>query len=175
VARLVYEGANGRARTVGVFGPMDTGALSAVVEESGANIVQLHSPVDATYIERLRHRFSGKIWAVLAVRDGQLPPESGAVVRATDGVVIDTHSAHRLGGTGVAFDWTRVAPALERLRGDTPIIVAGGLRADNVAEAVRALAPNAVDVSSGVESAPGIKDHALMRAFVDALGRKAAA
>jgi phosphoribosylanthranilate isomerase len=69
----------------------------------------------------------------------------------------------------VSFDWGAIAPELHTIRGEKPIILAGGLRPENVAEAISALAPDVVDVSSGVEQAPGIKDHEKMRAFRDAV------
>ncbi|HET20345.1 MAG TPA: phosphoribosylanthranilate isomerase [Chromatiales bacterium] len=77
------------------------------------------------------------------------------------GFLLDSHDAGGVGGTGVAFDWSTI-PALGR-----PIVLAGGLRPENVFEAVRGVRPWAVDVSSGVESAPGIKDPARMAAFIN--------
>lgn len=81
------------------------------------------------------------------------------------GLLLDSRVPGMAGGTGIAFDWSAVAPLPEGIR----CMVAGGLAPDNVGEAIRALRPWAVDVSSGVESAPGIKDPALIRAFVAAV------
>jgi phosphoribosylanthranilate isomerase len=77
------------------------------------------------------------------------------------GFLLDSHTPGAVGGTGAVFDWTRI-PVFER-----PLILAGGLRPENVAEAVRLVRPWAVDVSSGVESAPGVKDFIKMAKFVD--------
>ncbi len=77
-------------------------------------------------------------------------------------LLLDSHGGGKLGGSGRPFDWSRV-PALAR-----PWILAGGLGPDNVAEACRQLRPDAVDVSSGVEKSPGIKDHRLMQEFIKA-------
>ncbi|MGB9671377.1 MAG: phosphoribosylanthranilate isomerase [Halothiobacillaceae bacterium] len=77
------------------------------------------------------------------------------------GFLLDSHDAGGMGGTGHAFDWSNT-PSLER-----PIVLAGGLRPENVGEAVRGVRPWAVDVSSGVERAPGIKDPARMAAFIN--------
>jgi len=92
------------------------------------------------------------------------------VVPGFDGAVaallLDTYVAGEQGGTGMAFDWDRVAGLLPR---DIHVVLAGGLGPDNVAEAVRTLRPYAVDVSSGVEQAPGVKDHAKIAAFCEAV------
>ena len=72
----------------------------------------------------------------------------------------------KFGGAGVSFDWTRIAPASRRRK---PLVLAGGLRPDNVAAAITAVAPDAVDVSSGVEQARGIKSAERIRAFIAAV------
>jgi phosphoribosylanthranilate isomerase len=81
---------------------------------------------------------------------------------SAQGFVLDSHVAGGMGGSGQAFDWTRLAPPHPR-----PLILAGGLGPGNVAAAVRQVQPWAVDVSSGIESAPGIKSRALMQSFID--------
>jgi phosphoribosylanthranilate isomerase len=82
-----------------------------------------------------------------------------------DGAVplLDTADPDRHGGTGRSFDWT-LAAGLDR-----PVVLAGGLRADTVADAIRIAGPWGVDVSSGIESSPGVKDHEEMRRFVEAV------
>ena len=82
-----------------------------------------------------------------------------------DGFLLDAHVQDALGGTGETFNWDLAVRAQELCR---PIFLAGGLTVDNVAEAVAKVQPFAVDVSSGVESEPGKKDPAKMRAFVSA-------
>ncbi|USN99266.1 MAG: phosphoribosylanthranilate isomerase [Phycisphaeraceae bacterium] len=73
------------------------------------------------------------------------------------------------GGEGESFEWARLGDAVGEMVVPKPIIVAGGLHADNVADAIRAVRPWAVDVSSGVESEPGVKDHGAIRAFCEAV------
>lgn len=84
---------------------------------------------------------------------------------AATAFLLDTRVPGKAGGTGEVFDWARVAPLLRDVR----FMVGGGLTPDNVGDAIRALRPWAVDVSSGVESEPGIKDHALIEAFCEAV------
>jgi len=83
---------------------------------------------------------------------------------AAGGFLLDSHAAGAAGGTGGAFDWTRVPRGFGR-----PLVLAGGLDAGNVTQAIAVAKPHAVDVSSGIESAPGVKDAAKMRAFVAAV------
>jgi phosphoribosylanthranilate isomerase len=113
----------------------------------------------------LRERFDGAIWAVVRVTGAELESLPQVVLAAVDAVVLDTSVGGRSGGTGVSFDWGASAPAVRGISARCPVVLAGGLRPDNVQRAVRLLAPRVVDVSSGVESAPGIKDPELMRAF----------
>ncbi|HLJ55125.1 MAG TPA: phosphoribosylanthranilate isomerase [Chthonomonadaceae bacterium] len=90
-----------------------------------------------------------------------------------DAILLDTYHEAVLGGSGETFDWAIAAEA--RRRFDLPLILAGGLTPDNVGEAIRRVRPYAVDVSTGVEAEPGRKDHAKLRAFVQAVRRADAA
>ena len=86
-------------------------------------------------------------------------------------IFLDSGNLQRPGGTGVAFDWQKAAPIVERLNQVARVVVAGGLDPTNVSEAIRILRPWGVDVSSGVESKPGKKDPEKVRAFVAAVRR----
>ncbi len=84
-------------------------------------------------------------------------------------VFLDSSTAVQPGGTGKTFAWAAVAPSVENLRKHVKVIIAGGLNANNVAEAMRVLHPWGVDVSSGVEASPGKKDPQKVRAFIQAV------
>jgi phosphoribosylanthranilate isomerase len=90
-----------------------------------------------------------------------------AAGRCPDAILVDALTPGRYGGTGETVSWVGLADH-KRWLGDTPLILAGGLTPDNVAEAIRIVKPHAVDVASGVESAPGKKDPAKVRDFIAA-------
>lgn len=161
-------------RRVGVFGRDVLTRLPAVLLTTAVDVVQLHGDPTAEELQAVRALFGGEVWAVARTEGAVLPAGLEALFAHADAVVLDAKVAGQLGGTGVAFDWQGVAVALRGMRGTTKLVVAGGLRASNVAEAVRVLRPQVVDVSSGVESAPGIKDQAQMRAFFEAARERAA-
>jgi phosphoribosylanthranilate isomerase len=168
-ARLVLGKLGGHARRVGVFGAAAPEEILAVASDVPLDVVQLHGDPDAGYVDAVRRLWGGDVWAVLRIGPGGLSAASASLFRAADAVVLDAKVSGRLGGTGVALDWLALRAPIERIRGETPLVLAGGLTPVNVSEAIGALVPSAVDVSSGVESAPGIKDPARMRAFADAV------
>lgn len=146
---------------VGVFVSEDEGFLREAVEAAGLDLVQLHRKLRDEDLERP----CAPVIAVLRVgREGATLPDPRALERC-HAILFDTLDAGRAGGTGVAFDWSLVAGR----RWGLPVFLAGGLRPENVAEAVRRVRPAAVDVASGVESGPGVKDPAKMRAFFEAV------
>jgi phosphoribosylanthranilate isomerase len=172
LATAVLAPARGRAKTVGVFGTSSIETIAAVAAETALDAVQLHGDPSPGVVERVRPFFGGEVWAVIRIAGCEIPPEAMALMSVADAVVLDAKVTGKLGGTGTAFDWEGVAKTLDRQRVRARIVLAGGLNQENVAHAVRVVAPDIVDVSSGVESAPGIKDHARMRAFGDAVRRR---
>lgn len=142
--------------------------IRRVVDLIGLDVVQLHGEATPARIAEIRAEIGARIWAVVRV-SRTLPNGVDELIDAADGLLLDAFSASALGGTGVSFGWSGVAEELQAIRREKPIILAGGLRPENVGEAIAALSPDVVDVSSGVESAPGIKDHERMRAFRDAV------
>ena len=158
-----------RARRVGVVAGADVRSIVQAVDTLGLDVVQLHGVDDERLVPALRAATRAQLWSVVHVgADGVDEKRLTSAARA-DGVVLDAKVDGVLGGTGRAFDWARVARAVDPFRGGRPIILAGGLRPDNVARAIALFAPDVVDVSSGVEAAPGCKDPARMRAFADAV------
>lgn len=148
--------------TVGVFADeTDLNHVSDVAREAGVNVVQLHNPGVPTSVGATLGRYP-LIWTV-AVAHG-FGPEALKDLRATAFLLDASHPTLR-GGTGRTFDWNLAREAKKY----GPIILAGGLTPENVGEAIRTARPYAVDVASGVESSPGKKDPARVRAFIAAV------
>jgi phosphoribosylanthranilate isomerase len=169
VARELFESAREVAH-VGVFGSNDIREIGTVVDQLELDVVQLHADPSPDDVHAVRSRFGGDVWAALRIAGGTLPEGAEELFDAADGIILDAKSGDRLGGTGLTIRWSEVAGELARLRGPGLMILAGGLTPQNVTEAIRALAPDVVDVSSGVEQSPGVKDYHLMREFADAVG-----
>ncbi|HSJ17756.1 MAG TPA: phosphoribosylanthranilate isomerase [Solirubrobacterales bacterium] len=151
-----------RCEVVGVFVNSSLDEVARAADEEGLTMLQLHGDEGPAFCAEAARRTGAKVIKAIRVR-------SGADLRAaeafrTDYHLLDAHRPGTPGGTGESFDWDLAAAR----RSEIPVIVAGGLTPDNVAEAIAAAAPFAVDVASGVETSPGCKDHALMAAFFDA-------
>lgn len=172
-ARQVLDGAraSSRARRVGVFGAQTADVIAATAATAALDVVQLHGASDAALVDALRQRFTGEIWRVVRLDASAEPAALRAADDGVDAVLVDALVAGTLGGAGVAVDWERLASALDRAGRPRRLVLAGGLRPENVERAIGLVAPDVVDVSSGVESTPGIKDHAMMRAFAEAAAR----
>lgn len=169
-ARALFNGiANaGSVRRVGVFGAQPAAEIVTIAAEAGLDVVQLHGESGPALVDALRASFGGEVWRVARVRGATHEGALREAAAGVDGLVVDALVDGQLGGTGVTLDWNALARALESARRPPRLILAGGLNAANVGEAVRLVSPDVVDVSSGVESAPGIKDHERMRAFFSA-------
>lgn len=156
---------------VAVLGALSPSAVLLEVQTLGADIAQLHGDPIASDVALVTQ--SGvRVWPVLRVSGDVLPREAWALSEHADALVIDALVTGQLGGTGVALNWAALGESVERWRSEFPnvqLVLAGGLNADNVAHAIHLLAPDVVDVSSGVEIAPGIKDPERMRTFADAV------
>ena len=170
-AAAVFRGLPRSVRRVGVFSSEHGEIIGESARQLDLHVVQLHGDCDAHDVETLRRRFKGAVWAVLRIANAQIPQRAAELFDAADAVLLDAKVPGKLGGTGVTLPWRDLPEKLARLRsqGGAKLALAGGLRPENVMEAIRLLRPEIVDVSSGVETAPGIKDHARMRAFTDAV------
>jgi phosphoribosylanthranilate isomerase len=147
---------------VGLFVEPTDDAVAAALAALRLDALQLYTSAERA--AALRARFGVPVWRAVGVRERADLPGAAA---GTDGLVIEAKppaGATRPGGNAVAFDWS----LLSGWTAPVPWLLAGGLRADNVAEAIRISGAPAVDVSSGVERAAGVKDPALIRAFIAA-------
>ncbi len=170
-ARDVF-GADGarQVQRVGVFANASLDDIVGAVERLSLDVVQLHDTGVAALADDIIRRVTVRLWTVLHVgSDGVAEALRRHPVTNGDGVLLDAHVDGMLGGTGQSFDWESGRAAIDALRSRRPIILAGGLRPENVARAIALVEPNVVDVSSGVESSPGVKDHSRMRAFAAAV------
>lgn len=171
-ARAVFDMA-GTATRVVVVGHEPVDDIVRAAMAAGADIVQLHGDPSPRMVLDLRERWPGGIWAALRVPPTAFDAERAAALFAVaDGVVLDAYVPGALGGTGVSIDWKALEVPLKHVRARDDVsallVLAGGLTAENVKLGIRLLSPDVVDVSSGVESAPGIKDHARVQRFVAA-------
>lgn len=157
--------AAGPIKVVGVFVDADRDELVAIAAQVPLDIVQLHgdeSPEDVGEIARATTRTA---WKSLAM--GTRKDLEGLSAWPVEHIVLDTPSAGR-GGSGKTFDWSLAIEAHRRYPA-RHFLLAGGLDPDNVASAIAAVSPWGVDVASGVEAAPGVKDPGKLAAFVAAV------
>jgi phosphoribosylanthranilate isomerase len=155
---------------VGVFGHELPERIAARAAKLSLDVVQLHGDPDMRTIARVREHWTGQVWAVQRIRGSDVPGRAVELFAVADAVVLDAHVLGELGGTGVALPWKDLRDRVHSLRaGRARLVLAGGLRAENVAAAIDLLQPDVVDVSSGIEADVGVKDYGRMRAFRDAV------
>ena len=147
---------------VGLFMDNNATEVAAALHDVPLDLLQFHGSEDADFCRV----FAKPYLKAVPMMDVADVAAYAAWFPDATGFVLDSHRAGGAGGTGQAFDWARAPQGLTR-----PLLIAGGLGPHNVARAIQAARPWAVDVSSGVESAPGIKDHAKMRSFIDEVHR----
>jgi phosphoribosylanthranilate isomerase len=152
-----------RVEVVGVFVNAPLDEVAGMVDGIGLTMVQLHGDEGPAYCAEVARRTGAKVIKAAAVR-------TGADIRAieayhTDLHLLDAYHPGLRGGTGESFDWELVRAR----RSKVPLLLSGGLGPDNVADAIAAVHPFAVDTASGTEASPGVKDPEKLRAFVDAV------
>lgn len=171
-ARLVLGPRRHTVQRVAVFGSQSLAEVLTAVEALDLDVAQLHGGCSADMIVQIRQTTGCHVWPVLRIEGRALPDDAIDLASASGAVVLDAHVVGQLGGTGVPLDWSGLVDsvcALRRSVAGVHIILAGGLRPSNVEVAIRLLSPDVVDVSSGVESAPGVKDPVLVEQFVAAV------
>ena len=147
-------------QTVAVIAPADIGEAMRLARETKANLLQIHGTLGRGEIRALKNLVPQKIIAATSAGSENVH----GLQEEADAVLLDTLKDGILGGSGAIHDWNLSAALARSL--NVPVILAGGLNAANVGEAIRKVRPYAVDVSSGVET-DGRKDPALVRAFVE--------
>jgi phosphoribosylanthranilate isomerase len=141
--------------TVGVFVNEPVDAIRQVVERARLTAVQLHGDEPPAYADALD-------WPVIRAVSVNDIAEASEAWSPDTALLVDNIDPVRRGGTGAAIDWSQAAVIAQKRR----VVLAGGLTPDNVASAIRAVRPYGVDVSSGVESAPGVKDFDKVAQFI---------
>ena len=166
-ARLLGARVEGRAKKVALTVDADDAAFDAIVRSLQPDLLQLHGKEPPARVSALKRRFGLPVMKAIAVETSADLSAIATYTAVADRLLFDARAprdATRPGGLGKTFDWR----VLERLEPSVPFMLSGGLSANNVAEALRITTAPGVDVSSGVERAPGEKDHDKIRAFVRA-------
>ena len=164
-ARQLGAQARGRISKVALVVDADDVMIAAIVEALRPDMLQLHGNEPPERVAAIRARFGLPVMKAFGIATREDLAAALAQGEAADRLLFDAkppRDAAHPGGNGHAFDW----PVLSRLESPRPWMLSGGLNADNVAAAIAATGARAVDVSSGVESAPGVKDLARIAAFV---------
>lgn len=152
---------------VGLTVDMDDAALDALVAAVPLDMLQLHGGESPERVRAVRERLGLPVMKAVGIADEGDLPALAEFGRVADQLLVDAKpppGAELPGGNAVPFDWRLIAGR----RWPVPWMLAGGLTPGNVAEAIRLTGARQVDVSSGVESAPGVKDEELIRAFIAA-------
>ena len=158
-AREIIDQLPSSSLKVGVFVNEEIETVVRVISETGVTAVQLHGDESPEYCQRLKQTFVIKAFG--ARRDLDLDAYN------VDAIMLDTKDPVLRGGTGRVFDWS-IAQG-ESVKSVAKLFLAGGLSPENVAEAIATVRPYAVDACSSLEETPGKKNHARMRAFVNAV------
>ena len=143
--------------TVGLFVDADISEVERILVQAPMDLIQFHGSESAAQCASTSRPY---IKAIRMVANVDLESEASNHSRAR-ALLLDTYAKKSVGGTGTVFDWNRIPRELSK-----PVILAGGLRPDNVASAIENVKPFAVDVSSGIERDYGIKDPEKMRKFM---------
>jgi phosphoribosylanthranilate isomerase len=161
--------ARGRAEAVAVSVDADNAFLDEIVMAVAPDMLQLHGRETPERVAAIRERYSLPVMKALAISDAADLDKIKPYVGVADRFLLDAKppkGSELPGGNGLAYDW-RILAALDE---DTDYMLSGGLNAANIGEALRLANPPGIDISSGVESAPGVKDAGLITDFFRAVG-----
>jgi phosphoribosylanthranilate isomerase len=164
VAEEIGAALKRRCEIAGVFVNSTLEEVIDAAERENLTLLQFHGDEGPSFCVEARRRTGAKVMKALRVRSGE--DIQAAEAFRTDFHLFDAHRRGTPGGTGESFDWELLAGR----RSKVPMVLAGGLRLENVAEAIEIVKPYGVDVVSGVEAEPGRKDHAKVEAFLAAAG-----
>jgi phosphoribosylanthranilate isomerase len=140
---------------IGVFADADADTIQAIVSETRLTGVQLHGDESPEFCQHLKQLLPGvELIKALRIRTTDALAESQAYFNRVDALLLDAYHPNLLGGTGKILDWN----TLNRFTPPLPWFLAGGLTPHNITEALKLLSPQGIDLSSGVEKAPGDKD-----------------
>ncbi len=166
-AKLAVDVPIGAAKVALVVNATDE-MLDSITQTAPFDMLQLHGSESAERVQEVKDRYGLPVMKVIGIADAEDLAAIDAYSEVADQLLIDAKAPKNAvlpGGNGLAFDWRLLAG---RKYWRNPWMLAGGLNPDNVAEAIRMTGANQVDVASGVESAPGVKDADKIRAFIDA-------
>lgn len=169
-ARRIFSAAPSLKR-VGVVGRGSISQILRTAERSELDVLQLHGHFSSEDCAQIRQEFDGELWCVLGIdeRTAITSENWKDLADSADALMLDTSVHGKTGGTGRSFDWAAAARHVSEMSREIPVVLAGGLTPENVAAAIASLHPAVVDVSSGVESSPGVKSPELMTAFAHAV------
>lgn len=166
-ARLLASQASGRAEVVVLIVDPDDALIGRVASEIGPDIIQLHGSETPDRVRDIGQRTGARTMKAISVSTQEDAVRALDYLGSADLILFDAKppkGAVLPGGNGLAFDWR----ALASVAGEVDFMLSGGLNPDNIGEAIRVTGAPAVDVSSGVESAPGRKDPKLIKSFIEA-------
>lgn len=156
-AKRISQAVGPFVSVVGLFVNAKPAEVNSTAKHVGLDILQFHGDEDESYCQKFHRPYLKAI----RMRSGLGAATVAGAYPSARGLLFDAWNKEKYGGTGETFDWSRVPKKLSQ-----PVILAGGLTPTNVEEAVKATNPYAVDVSGGVEIAPGIKSEPLIKQFI---------
>jgi phosphoribosylanthranilate isomerase len=167
-ARSLAEQARGKAKVVALTVDAGDAALEEIAKEIAPDFLQLHGSETPERVAEVREKFGRRVIKAIPVRTSEDAAAAKTYAKVSDLILFDAKApvgATRPGGHGQAFDWA----VLDAISREMPFMLSGGLTPENVEAAIHATHPHSVDVSSGVETAAGVKDAELIRRFLHAV------